>query len=148
MSHSARGRADLPALRKELPNLNLGPQAGSGPGRQGHGLQTVGDGITVAEEALGVCGRGPWRRSGALQVALGGQVIQAERRAGGQRGGLMGGAAAGGWARAGGWHLCPPPPQAEAVAALCAAAPDRGAVAACSPLDAVRVMWDTVSLRF
>ena len=75
MSHSARGRADLPALRKELPNLNLGPQAGSGPGRQGHGLQTVGDGITVAEEALGVCGRGPWRRSGALQVALGGQAL-------------------------------------------------------------------------
>ena len=107
MSHSARGRADLPALRKELPNLNLGPQAGSGPGRQGHGPQTVGDGITVAEEALGVCGRGPWRRSGALQVALGGQVIQAERRAGGQRGGARG------WGcsrRLGpGWGLAPLP---------------------------------------
>ena len=91
MSHLARGRADLPALRKELPTLNLGPQAGSGPGRHGHGPQTMGDGIAVAEEALGMCGRGPWRRSGALQVALGGQVIQAERWAGGLQGGSWAG---------------------------------------------------------
>lgn len=77
----------------------------------------------------------------------GGQVIQAERRAGGQRWGvLVGRTAAGSWARAGGWHLRPLPPEAEVMAALCAAAPDRGSVAACSPLDAVRVTWDAVSL--
>ena len=60
----------LPGLGRRGVNRGQRPRLGLVQGI-GHGPQTVDDGIAVAEEALGVCGRGPCRRSGALQVALG-----------------------------------------------------------------------------
>lgn len=104
----------------------------------------MGNRIAVAEKALGTCARASWRRTRALQVALGGKVIQAERWAGGQ----LGGSWAGLWQEAGpglgGGRLRPLPPGPKRCPPL---ALQVAAAAACSPQDAVQVTLDTVSLH-